>query len=248
MLLAPECALCHRPLDTVTDGPVCGACWNRVSFITPPVCDACGDPLPSAQALVGNRPRCPRCASGSPYVDRARALGAYDGTLRDLIHTMKYDGRLSLACRLGELLARRGFDLIDGADGCVPVPLHWTRRWSRGFNQAAELARRLPLPLVPALVRTRRTGAQAALHADARAANVAGAFALAWRLSGRWPSGLRMRASSARDVRGSTLVLVDDVSTTGATLEACAKVLKEAGVREVRALTVARTLRARPRG
>lgn len=110
----------------------------------------------------------------------------------------------------------------------MPVPLHWRRRCSRGFNQADDLAAALGLPVVRALRRRRQTGVQASLHADHRRTNVAGAFALT------------RRARRTGAVAGAVVVLVDDVETTGATLDACARVLREAGAREVRAVTIAR--------
>ena len=126
-----------------------------------------------------------------------------------------------------------GREVIEGADAAVPVPLHWLRRRQRGFNQAALLASGLGLPICHALRRARRTRAQAGLPAGERRLNVSGAFRLAWRCRRRRLDGL-------------VLVLVDDVSTTGATRDACARVLREAGAREVRVLTVARVA-ARPR-
>ncbi len=152
------------------------------------------------------------------------AVGLYDGSLRDIVHALKYDGRRSVARRLGALMRERGADVLDGADAVVPVPLHRRRLRARGFNQAAELGRHLGLPLRHALRRVRATPSQTDLPAGERHANVRGAFALARRI----------------DVRGARLVLVDDVSTTGATLDACARVLREAGAEDVRALTAAR--------
>jgi predicted amidophosphoribosyltransferase len=132
-------------------------------------------------------------------------------------------------------MRRHGAELIEGADLAVPVPLHWRRRLDRGFNQAEALARELGLPVCRALRRRRRTPPQVELPADARHANVRDAFALAWpQRTGAWPLG------GARPLSGAVVVLVDDVSTTGATLDACALVLKRAGVSQVRALTAAR--------
>jgi predicted amidophosphoribosyltransferase len=131
-----------------------------------------------------------------------------------------------------------GRDVLDGADIVVPVPLHWWRRRRRGFNQAALLAGQLGLPVCHALRRRRRTRPQAGLRAGERRTNVAGAFTLA--RCYRWP---RVRAAAGlapRPLLGLVAVLVDDVSTTGATGAACARVLREAGVREVRVLTAAR--------
>ena len=137
-----------------------------------------------------------------------------------------------------------GRDLLAGADLVVPVPLHWRRRHERGFNQAALLAAGLGLPACEPLRRSRRTRVQAGLHAGERRVNVGNAFSLAWTYHRAWP---RLPARVApRRLAGLTVVLVDDVSTTGATLEACAAVLLAAGVREVRALTAARVA-ARPR-
>jgi ComF family protein len=123
-----------------------------------------------------------------------------------------------------------GIDVLRDASVAVPVPLHRTRRWMRGFNQASALARHLDLPVLPALKRIRATPSQTDLPAARRHANVRNAFALRRRY----------------DVRGLCVVLVDDVSTTGATLEACARVLIDAGAREVRAVTAARVA-SRPR-
>src|SRR5204862_6556651 len=125
---------------------------------------------------------------------------------------------------------QRGADLLDGAGCAVPVPLHASRRRSRGFNQAFDLARHLGLPVSKALRRVRATTAQTGLPAAQRHRNVRHAFA---------------PTRHARVLAGAIVVLVDDVSTTGATLEACARALKEAGVREVRALTAARVVASR---
>lgn len=164
-------------------------------------------------------------------------MGAYEGTLRDVIHALKYEGRRTLARPLGQLMAAHGASLLDGADCAVPVPLHRRRHRARGFNQAAELARALGLPVVDALVRVRATSSQTDLPAAQRHRNVRGAFRAA-------RAGLLGRRRAA--VGGRTIVLIDDVCTTGATLEACAAVLKAAGAREVRALTAARVVLSRP--
>jgi ComF family protein len=156
----------------------------------------------------------------------SRSLGEYDGALRDILHALKYAGRRSLGPELARLLLSRCARALDGADMVVPVPLHWRRRWRRGFNQSALLAGGLGLPVVHALRRARHTPSQTALPASSRRANVRGAF--------------RVRAAARASLPGACVVLVDDVTTTGATLEACGRVLIEAGVREVRALTAAR--------
>jgi ComF family protein len=175
-----------------------------------------------------------------PISGAAAAVGPYEGRLRDVIHAFKYDKRRTLARPLAAMMREAGREVLRGADAAVPVPLHWWRRRRRGFNQAALLAAGLGIPVCHALRRSRPTRAQAGLHAGDRRANVAGAFRLSWRY--RWPFVGRAH----RRLDGLVVVLIDDVSTTGATRDACARVLRDAGVREVRTLTVARVA-VRPR-
>lgn len=238
VVLAARCAACQSVLPAPLTGPVCDACWNAVRLMTPPVCDGCGDPLPSWRVVSASPPRCPRCVRARHAVDRGRAVGEYQGALRQIIHALKYEGRRSVARDLATLMRKRGSHLLDGVDGVVPVPLHPTRERTRGFNQATELARHLGLLVWPALRRVRPTVPQVELPEAQRHANVFGAFVVNAR--SRWPISYRTRALELSD---ACVLLVDDVSTTGATLEACARVLKEAGVREVRALTAARVVR-----
>ena len=226
ILVAPACAACGVSLEHPTRGPVCLPCWTAIVPMAPPVCDVCGDPLRSWRIISIDLRRCPRCRRRSPPVTRGAAIGPYDGSLRAIVHALKYDGRRSVARPLALLLARHGKPLLEDADVVVPVPLHRSRQWTRGFNQAAEIARHLPLPLSHALTRIRATPSQTDLPAGKRHANMRRAFAL---------------ARGAR-VDGLVVVLVDDVSTTGATLDACARALLDGGAREVRALTAARVV------
>jgi len=147
----------------------------------------------------------------------------YEGALREVIHAFKYEGRRSLAKPLGGMVRNAGAVMLEGCDSVVPVPLHPWRRMRRGFNQARDLTRHLDRPVCDALWRVRSTASQMALPADARRTNIRGAFI----------------CSPFARVEDRILVLVDDVRTTGATLDECAKVLLTAGAREVRALTVA---------
>lgn len=161
----------------------------------------------------------------------ALGRGRYDGALRNIVQAFKYDGRRSLGPRLGAILRDAAGDVLADAACAVPVPLHPWRRVRRGFNQAADLAAHLELPVVHALWRVRATAAQAGLTASQRRRNVRGAFRLSPLLSAR---------ARERHLAGRIVVLVDDVRTTGATLSACAEVLSDAGAREVRMLTLAR--------
>jgi ComF family protein len=219
VLLAPACAACANPLTLPTRGPVCDDCWTAISRFTPPLCDRCGDPL-----LSWRDPVCHRCAGRSPLISRSRAIGSYDGTLRAILHAFKYDGCRSLARGLGARLAIAAAPVLSTADVVVPVPLHRGRERARGFNQALELAAGLGLPVLDVLRRIRATPSQTGLPAPARRDNMRGAFALRRHL----------------DVAGLRVVLVDDVSTTGATIEACAEVLRAGGASDVSAATAAR--------
>jgi ComF family protein len=246
-ILAPRCAACARVLDTPLDGPACPGCWADVVQLLPPLCVACGDPLPSWRVISVILSLCPRCrrivrltpdatAPGgfrlqAEGVDRSRAGGHYDGALRQIVHAFKYEGRRSLAAPLAGLMRAAGADLLADADVLVPVPLHPVRRVQRGFNQANDLAQSLDGHVLHALWRARPTVPQAGLTAAARRRNVRDAFRL---------SPLVSRRTRSRLVEGRIVVLVDDVRTTGATLDACARVLKKAGAKEVRALTAAR--------
>ncbi len=228
VVLAPSCAVCGALLDRPLGGPVCEPCWHSMPRLTPPFCDSCGEPLRTWRLVDAASHRCPRCRRTRRLVSRARALGPYDGTLRAVIHALKYEGRRSLGRRLSEQLSDHAADLLLDADAVVPVPLHPSRRRERGFNQATDLASRLGPPVVHLLTRVRATAAQAELPEAQRHRNVRGAFQTT-------------RAISAWTDR--VVVLVDDVSTTGATLESCAAALLGGGVREVRAITAARAVR-----
>jgi predicted amidophosphoribosyltransferase len=264
ILLAPACAACQRLLDAPSRGCICEDCWSSVSLITPPVCDRCGDPLPHLLHAL-----CRRCRRMPRAIDRGRAAGHYEEALRKIIHAFKYEGRRSLARPLAALMRRQAGDLLDDVDWIVPVPLHWRRERERGFNQASDLARALIAcdgqrastrrpRLLHALRRVRHTTVQAELTAARRHKNVRDAFELSD--SAETPlTRLRRGEDAARLVRGtwrapwhrermlvalagSCVLIVDDVSTTGATLDACARVLKTAGVKEIRAITAARVV------
>ena len=235
VLLAPRCLACGQPLDSPLAGPVCRACWRTVVPIPPPVCSVCGDALSTWRSPDTAAALCARCRLDPPALSCARAAGAYEGVLRDVIHGLKYEGRRTLAGALGEMMRARGTDVLRGADVAVPVPLHWRRQHARGFNQAEDLARHVGLPVVGALRRVRPTRPQSGLSADGRRRNLRRAFAPPRR--GR----VGPRRHDPR-IRGACVVIVDDVSTTGATLDACARVLREGGARDVRALTAARAL------
>lgn len=226
VILAPVCAACRNPLDAPTTSVVCEPCWNAIRPMAPPFCRVCGDALVSWRTPHLDGERCPQCRLARRSIACGRAIGHYDGALRDILHAFKYEGRRSIGVQLSALMRQQGQAVLAGADFIVPVPLHWRRRWRRGFNQSGELAAGLGLPVVTALRRRRHTPSQTDLPAHERQANVRTAF--------------RVRRRARARIRNACVVLVDDVSTTGATLEACAEALMRAGAREVRTLTTAR--------
>jgi ComF family protein len=233
-VLAPTCAACDRALDAPLNGSVCATCWRAVELITPPLCEQCGDQIPDS----GAGPRCERCERGDTAFDCAASVGVYDGSLREMVHALKYRRRRMIAPPLAARMRRAGARVLAGADAVVPVPLHPWRSWQRGFNQADDLARGLGLPVWRVLRRSRGGPPQASLPASQRHANAHGAYGIGWTEV--------VRARRRDRLRGATIVLVDDVLTTGATLNACALVLRRAGVRRVRVITAARAVAGRP--
>ena len=210
---------------SVALGASCAACGELLE--NPTRGPVCGDCWRSVALLP------PPAFQISTVIDRAQAIGPHDAALRSIVHALKYEGRRSLAIPLAQLMLDRCTWALEGVELVVPVPLHPSRQRQRGFNQALDLSRGLARPVVRALRRVRATPSQTDLTAAERHDNLRDAFA---------PSRLRWRASA---VRNHIVAVVDDVSTTGATLDACARVLSAMGAREVRAVTAARAAMSR---
>lgn len=220
-LYPPRCIVCHA-----AGSYFCATCQSQITRIAPPVCPACGYPRRNAYAP------CRQCANHPlEHLDGIRSAALFtEGPLRKAIHRLKYQGYFAIAKALAPLLIRCYTDHQLDTEVIVPVPLHSARYRERGFNQSMVLARALAGALRQpvdgkTLIRHRATRSQMTLNAAERKANVARAF-----------------TCRTDRLAGKTVLLLDDVCTTGATLDACAQALKESGVRRVYGLTLARAL------
>src|SRR6202051_2794467 len=219
------CAVCREP---VGGRGLCPKCWSKLSFITRPYCERLGipfvyDPGPGILSM--------EAIADPPSYHRARAAVRFDDIARALVHSLKYGDRLDLAPMMGRWISHAGREILAEADALVPVPLHWRRLWARRFNQSAMLASAISAksgaPMAAAaLKRVKPTAQQVGLSRAERATNVQGAF--------------RVPEAGKPEVAGRRLLLVDDVLTSGATAEGCAKALLRAGARNVDVLVFAR--------
>jgi len=226
--LPPLCPACREPVGDA--GGLCAACWSRLSPIERPFCERLGipfayDPGPGILSM--------QAIADPPSYARARAAVRYDDVARTMVHALKYGDRLDLAPAMGRWMARAGGELLADADVIVPVPLHWRRLWARRFNQSAALvnviSRQSGLPAnFEVLKRVKATPQQVGLSKSERAQNVQGAF--------------RVPPDRKADIARRRVVLVDDVLTSGATAEACARTLLRAGARQVDLLVFARVV------
>ncbi|MDI1226141.1 MAG: ComF family protein [bacterium] len=229
MILPPRCAGSGAVVDA--QGMVAPGFWSELSFIDNPFCDTCGVPF-GFGSTVGTI--CAGCLDEEPEFTRARSAVVYNDASRKLVMGFKYGDRLHAVQTFVPWLARAGADLIADADIVIPVPLHARRLWQRRFNQSAilgeMLAKRSNRSFAPdALTRPRYTVKQKGLSRKERLANVRGAFAV--------------DEKQAAGLRGKNILLVDDVYTSGATLNECARILKKAGAEKVYVLTIARVTR-----
>ena len=227
-LLPPCCAACDAPVDQ--QGQLCASCFAQTNFISAPVCARCGVPF-SSVGQGGADALCPGCCERPPHFRQARAALRYDKHGRRLILPLKHADRVELAPILAGMMVRSGAELLGRADILVPVPLHRRRLFHRKYNQAAILAfmvgRLTRLPVQPdALQRLRRTAPLEEKTPEERAQEVSGS--------------LRVRPSRLKRVTGRTVLLIDDVMTSGATANACAQALLQAGALAVDVLVAAR--------
>jgi ComF family protein len=226
-LYPPTCLACRAAIAQAD--ALCPTCWGAMRFIERPFCDRLGTPF---EQDLGETPLSQQAVDNPPAFRRARAVARFeDGPARRLVHRLKYSDRGELARPMGAWMARAGADVLVDADAITPTPLHARRLWTRGFNQAAalarEIARRAGKPYEPGLLeRVKATRSQVGLTREQRAENVQGAF----------------RSPSGAPVAGRRIVLVDDVLTSGATANAATRALLRAGAAEVDLIVFARVV------
>ncbi|MEM8622240.1 MAG: ComF family protein [Pseudomonadota bacterium] len=241
LLFPPECPACRA--ETATADGLCARCFADTQFLAGPACVQCARPEPRLAAPDPDY-RCDRCLAAPPAWDRAAAVALYGGAMRRLVLGLKHGDRLDTVPLLARWMAASGAHLLRDADLLVPIPLHWTRRLKRRFNQSAELARAVareagragdsaghsaghttPVSAPDILRRIRRTASQEGRSRSERRLNMIGALAV--------------RPGAAARVAGRHVVLIDDVMTSGATLDAAASALRTAGAARVDALVIA---------
>lgn len=227
LLLPPLCLNCEAPVGG--NQTLCPDCWKAINFVAPPWCASCGAPF---EVPVEAGTLCGECIAYPPDFSAARSAMIYDDASKRLILGFKHNDRLHPAEALAGWLHRAGAELWDKTDAIIPVPLHRWRLFKRRYNQAALLAHELgkragKSVVVDGLIRVIATPAQGHMNREDRKRNVAGAFSV--------------NPRRADVLAGKTVVLVDDVFTTGATVNECSRILRKAGVGEVYVLTLART-------
>ncbi len=230
LIFPPRCPICRRLMESSHPSRLCPQCQEEIKFIGGPLCTLCGLPFATDE---GEDHLCGNCLTEKRYFTTARAVGIYQGALRKAIPRFKYRMNSPLAKALGNILATNCQRFLDlsAYDLLIPIPLHKSRLRERGFNQALVLAReiekRFPLPLdYLNLQRIRDTQPQINLKEKERRKNVRGAF------------GLREK----QKVKGKRILLIDDVYTTGATVNECSRVLRKGGAKRVDILTLARAV------
>jgi len=229
LLLPPRCAACQEIV--LENKTLCAPCWADATFISAPFCDCCGLPF---EIDVTKGALCLNCTKRPPPFSKSRTVFSYDDFSKGMILSFKHGDRCDLAPTFAAMMARSGADIIPSTDLIIPIPLHWRRLGMRKYNQAALLAHEISkitqIPSCPnSLQRIRHTQVQGHLSRMARQRNLQGAFQV------------------QKDISGKSILLIDDVLTTGATLINASKILLKSGASEVRCLSIARSLHNKTR-
>jgi ComF family protein len=230
IVLPPRCLGCGGVVDS--EETLCAQCWRKLTFLGSPCCRHCGYPLPQA---VVNSPICGACTIELPTYDRARAALRYDDGAKGMILRFKHADRTDIAGMFGRLLKQAGDALLQDCDLIVPVPLHRWRLLQRGYNQSALLARALAdgsdRPMLPDLLqRVQATASQQGLTGQQRRQNIRA-------------SAFRVHPWYRERILEKRVLLIDDVLTTGSTIDACARTLRHGGASAVDVLTIARVVK-----
>ena len=230
IIYPPQCMACAEIISPPKSQIFCAACQEKISFITGSICPICGIPFwgsPAGSHICGN------CLENKPFYNQARSVAGFETVIMDTIHKFKYGRSISLGNVLGSFMADFSFPNFDFSEYSllIPVPLHIKRLRERGFNQslllAKELGKKYKLPVNFSLLkRCKFTLTQTGLNKSEREKNIKGAFAVA----------------DKKKIAGENIILIDDVYTTGATINECAQILLKAGAQKVAALTLARAL------
>jgi ComF family protein len=216
LLFPVTCVHCHAQVPERRWGGACPECWSSLIPLEPPFCVKCGEPAPAIEGLCG------LCIKGEHIFDFARSALLFTRTLREIIHHLKYSDRVSLAKPLGDILKQCLDREAFTGNLVIPVPLHRSRERERGFNQAELIAAQLGLPVATRILKRRKnTPSQTGLSRNERKRNLASAFEVMSEVKGR-------------------IIVVDDVYTTGSTMNEIARTLKRSGAEHVEVLTVAR--------
>ncbi|MEK1886782.1 MAG: ComF family protein [Phyllobacterium sp.] len=228
LLFPPVCSGCERLV--AEPGSLCGSCWSNVRFIEKPYCPVLGTPFSHD---LGSEIVSAEAIADPPPFGRARSVAVHEGVIAEMVHRLKYNDRTDLGPWMARWMLRAGVELLDGCDIIVPVPLHARRFWFRRFNQSAELARHLARTggkaFDPdALRRVKPTKQQVGLGMNARRLNMSDAFKV--------PEAQEIK------VKGRSVLLIDDVYTTGATVKAASRALLRGGASRVDVLTFSRAL------
>ena len=225
LFLPPRCCICR---DVVyKENGLCHKCFKNICFLSDQSCPICGRPYTfpvDEKELI-----CGKCLTKMPKLQGLKAVFAYDDYSKNLILPFKHADRTDLVPFLSKLLYYRGQKMLENADCIIPVPLHWQRLMKRKYNQSALLAVKLSKMtgkdcLLNVLIRTKKTESQGHKSREERAKNIKGAFNI----------------KNSAKIKGKSIVLIDDVYTTGSTLNECANVLRQAGAKHVEALVLAR--------
>lgn len=229
IIFPPRCVNCY--CFTMQHGALCIDCWSKLNFISNPYCNSCGIPF---EFVVGDSLTCGDCITKNPSFDQARSAVVYDESCTKLITSFKYGDKTHHARILSKWIDLCGKDILNKTDFMIPVPIHLKRLRKRKYNQAALLAKylqkdcKIPI-LYDGLIRVKNTPQQAGLSSYARMRNLSGA--------------ILFNQKYKHQLQGKTVTIIDDVMTTGSTLEVCSRVLKKAGIKKIYALTVARTIK-----